>query len=176
MISAEDLNDLDRVLKLYTRINDNGNGYSCGNWQIDREDDCILIFSVYYKDTCVVEYFRDRDDDTDKGRLDISGDYCGFNDEDSKKIADCICNNFGFKFDYSEMVINGILNGVNIDEQELKEKMMCLFECDKFEDMTNEEIKEWLEDSTFDDEEMKELLKEELKRRVLENDDIEKGE
>lgn len=122
MISTQDLTDLDRVLKLYMRIGGSGNGYSCGNWQIERENISTLIFSVYYKDACVASYFRDRDDDTDKGCLDISGDEYGFDDEDSKKIADHICSNFGLKFDYSEMIINGKINGVDakwLAEQEL---------------------------------------------------------
>lgn len=182
MISTQDLADLDRVLKLYMRIGGSGNGYSCGNWQIDRENISTLIFSVYYKDACVASYFRDRDDDTDKGCLDISGDEYGFNDEDSKKIADHICSNFGLKFDYSDMIINGKINGVNakwLAEQKIKDMGMTVGEefCennDELEYLTDEEIKEWLEEC--DDEEMKKWLKDELERRVLENDDIGKGE
>ena len=121
MIEAKNLVDLDRAIKMYThmssRTNDS-NVCTYGNWEISDGGDSDLVFEIYYMQegewNQIVEYIRDKSDNTDRGYMTIYGDEFGFNDDDSKKIAENICKNFGLDMNAFEIEINGKVDGKEV--------------------------------------------------------------
>ena len=77
--------DLHKALNAYMEGDDNR--YTRGDWSVAKGG-YDLIFEVYYKDTPVADYVRDRHDSTDKGELSVWGN---FTQEEKDKIANCIC-------------------------------------------------------------------------------------
>lgn len=121
MIEAKNLSDLDRAIKMYTHMSgatNHSNECTYGNWKVLSDGGDDIVFEIHYMQegewSQIVEYIRDKSDDTDRGYMTIYGDEFGFNDDDSKKIAENICKNFGLDMDAFEIEINGKVDGKEV--------------------------------------------------------------